>query len=416
MACVLVGLLACLPWLGGEVAAWYHFRAARAELGRYHNPQAIAHLQACLKTWPHDPDVLLLAARAARRAGAFDEAAVGLEKYQRLRGSDEAGDLERILLHAQRGAVDRVAWYCRPRVDRNDPATPLILEALVEGLVRSYRLPEALEYLRRWQERDPDNVQAIQLRASIWKLYQKDYWAADDYREVLRRDPDHDEGRLGLAEALVRIHAFDEAQPHLDTLRRRHPRHPLVHVLLARCREQQGDPAEAERLLEEVLGWEPHLAAALAARGRLAAERGQWEAAERWLRDALARAPGDHEARFHLVACLRRLGRSDEAREQDERLHALERDRKRLYEIQTTDLARRPHDPALLCELGEILLRGGSPEEGARMQQEALRHDPHFAPAHRALAVHYEKSGDREQAAEHRRLVPGGKAETGKVP
>jgi len=50
-----------------QLRAWYHLRAARRALARYHNPQAIRHLQACLRVWPADADVLLLAARAARR-------------------------------------------------------------------------------------------------------------------------------------------------------------------------------------------------------------------------------------------------------------------------------------------------------------------------------------------------------------
>ena len=65
----------------------YHFRAARAALQRYHNPEAIRHLQACLRLRPMDADALLLAARAARRARAYDEAQRALEKYHLEDGS-----------------------------------------------------------------------------------------------------------------------------------------------------------------------------------------------------------------------------------------------------------------------------------------------------------------------------------------
>lgn len=64
----LLGLL-LLALLGGaafllrfHLVAWYHYRAARGELQKYHNPQAIRHLRLCRDTWPNDPDVLLLAA------------------------------------------------------------------------------------------------------------------------------------------------------------------------------------------------------------------------------------------------------------------------------------------------------------------------------------------------------------------
>src|SRR5215831_6394071 len=68
VGCLLLFLLAaCAVVIGPHLRAWYHFRAARRELDRYHNPQAIRHLQACLEQWPKDADAILLAARAARR-------------------------------------------------------------------------------------------------------------------------------------------------------------------------------------------------------------------------------------------------------------------------------------------------------------------------------------------------------------
>src|SRR4051812_322198 len=37
-----------------QLRARQHFRAAGADLQRYHNPQAIRHLQVCLEVWPTD--------------------------------------------------------------------------------------------------------------------------------------------------------------------------------------------------------------------------------------------------------------------------------------------------------------------------------------------------------------------------
>src|SRR5579872_2377696 len=91
LALAAAGLVPAVP----QVRAWQDLRAARADLARYHNAQAVRHLQACLRTWPDNPEVLLLAARAARRAKAYDEADRCLDKYQRARGLDEAVALER---------------------------------------------------------------------------------------------------------------------------------------------------------------------------------------------------------------------------------------------------------------------------------------------------------------------------------
>src|SRR5947199_372778 len=84
---------------------------------------------------PMDADALLLAARAARRARAYDEAQRALEKYQQVRGLDDAGSLEELLLSAERD-VEQVVDACRQYVERGHPDTPLILEALTRGYLR----------------------------------------------------------------------------------------------------------------------------------------------------------------------------------------------------------------------------------------------------------------------------------------
>src|SRR5262245_23172616 len=95
VACLLLGLIAAgLALAVPHLWAWYHFRAAWYDLQCFHNPQAIRHLQACLRVWPTDGEVLLMTARAARRAGAYEEAAHSLEKYQQARGLDEKSSFE----------------------------------------------------------------------------------------------------------------------------------------------------------------------------------------------------------------------------------------------------------------------------------------------------------------------------------
>src|SRR5262245_31260114 len=64
---VAVALLSSLAVAGvlvyPHVRAWHHLSAARSALKKYHNLEAIRHLQICLKTWPADEEVLFLVAR-----------------------------------------------------------------------------------------------------------------------------------------------------------------------------------------------------------------------------------------------------------------------------------------------------------------------------------------------------------------
>src|SRR5579884_933201 len=81
----LVGLLVGVSLgLHPHLRAWHHRRIARMELERYHAPQAVHHLQICREIWPNDPEVLLLAARAARRIRVYGDSERLLRMYRQI--------------------------------------------------------------------------------------------------------------------------------------------------------------------------------------------------------------------------------------------------------------------------------------------------------------------------------------------
>ncbi|HZY89373.1 MAG TPA: tetratricopeptide repeat protein [Gemmataceae bacterium] len=387
---------------GTQLWALHHYRAARAETERYHTNAARAHLEACLKVWPRDPDALLLAARGARRLGDFEQAEVFLARYRERRGpEDEAGALEQVFLRAERGDVDDVGPYCVRLIEEGRPAAPLALEALAHGFLRKYRLREAALCLTQWLERRPDDTQAVLFRGIVHEQLQQRDEAVASYRRVVQLDAEHDEGRMRLCALLLLAGRGGEAATHLEYLLGRARDNPLVPVYLARAHAQQGEPAEAVRLLDGVLAREPQFGPALAERGRLALQAGELEKAEGLLREAVGRDPGDYQSHYQLYQCLSRLGKADEMREQGRRLKRVEDDLDRIQKIVTRDLERRPHDPALRYEAGMIMLRAGAADEGVRWLQGALKEDPDYAPAHRALALYYEKAGNRALMIRH---------------
>src|SRR5262249_42322286 len=157
----------------------------RSELEHYHNPQAIRHLHACLRVWPEDPDVLLLAARAARRARSYGEAERLLGVYQQARGLDAAA-FDQLLLSAER-RIHQVADACWRQVDQGHPDAPLILEALTRGYLRHYRLAEARVCLDRWLQMQPDNAQALFLDGFFHMDYAHARAAAEaSYRKAVQ--------------------------------------------------------------------------------------------------------------------------------------------------------------------------------------------------------------------------------------
>jgi predicted Zn-dependent protease len=351
-----------------------------------------------LRVWPSDPDVLLLAARAARRARSYDEAQVCLDKARRGRGLDDALVLERTLLSVERDCDGPAVAQCRRDVEQGHPEAPLLLEALTRGYLRQYRLVEVRQCLDRWLQLRPDDPQALCLEGEFHLDYERARSAAvDSYRRAVAADPEHEEARIGLAVALLETKSYEEAAGHLEYLWRAQPDNLRARTGLAECRLALGEREEAERLVAGVLAERPDFAPALAARGRLDLEAGRYAEAEATLRRAVAANPLDNHSRYNLILCLHQAGKEGEAREHKELLARREVDLKRFNEIVLQELGRRPHDPELHFKLGELLLRSGHREEGLRWLHNALREDPQYEPARKALAEQYRKGGQRPQ-------------------
>lgn len=368
-----------------HLRAWYCRSEARAELHRHHTPQAIRHLLICRAIWPRDPETLLLAARAARRARIYGDSERLLRDYRQVRGRDAASALEQLLLAAE-CRVEETAdscWQCL-KEGRFDAA--LLLEALTRGYLQQYQLGQAQHCLERWRQIQPDNPQIFYLQGLCKLDYLHDRAGGEEsYRRAVELDPDHEEARLGLAVALLMGKNFAQAAEHFQHLRQCQPDNFRIHVSLAECLDALGQSALAERLVDEVLARQPECAAALSLRGQLALQSGQFDDAESWLRQALRRDPMDHRANYSLVRCLEQSGQQEEAQQQRRRLQQMEEDLARFNEIVTKEIAKSPQDPALHCALGQILLRSGQRAEGVRWLQSALRLDPHYAPALKSL-------------------------------
>jgi tetratricopeptide (TPR) repeat protein len=397
---LLVGFgLACL---GINLWAWYHFRAGRSALEHYHTHEALPHFQAALAVWPKDARTLLLAARAARRLGFYEEAQDHLQTYRDACGSDDELILEQVLLRAQQGEVDDVETFCRARLEQDDSSAPLILEAMARGYMRWFRWAEADVCLKKWLEHEPENPQAFLLRGFLESERDNIQEAMAAYRTALQLDPELHEARIRLAESLLELIQAEEARPHLEFLRRRQPENPKVAVNLARCYDQLDQKQEADEILDGVLARQPHYAPALLLRGQNALSEGRTADAEKWLREACNREPGDYAAHYQLYLCFVQEGKVADAQKLQAQLKQIDDDLKVIHQIATSFMDKAPHDPDLMAEVGAISLRANAEEEGMRWLKQALKENPRHAPSHKVLADYYEKRGNARLAKEHR--------------
>ena len=424
-----IGGMVAYDWLWG---ADYHLRAGEEALERRNYAQAEAHAALALESRPHNPEAHLLAARVARRAilpvlpgateglghsltvvsasrvGSYERAQEHLNDYKKLGGIPELFDLEQRLLRAQSGALAEEETDLQILIAEDSPETASILEALIKGYLRSYRLPEAGTCLDLWLENKED-VQALLWRGWVHERLHHEIEAHKDYLRVLELDPNNMEAHRRLGEMLVSFRP-KEAVQHFTFLQQRQPADADVILNLARCRRTLGQPEETRQLVEQLLAYNPRNSPALIERGLLALSEDQTAQAEGWFRQALALEPYDRVANYQLLLCLERLGRKADAQQVKTKLDKIVNDLQSLYDA-TAKVMSEPNHPQWRYEAGAILLRNGQKEEGRRWLLSALEMDPRHAPTHAALAAFYESEGNRDLALRHRQLASRGGGE-----
>jgi predicted Zn-dependent protease len=173
--------------------------------------------------------------------------------------------------------------------------------------------------------------------------------------------------------------------------------------LLAEIRWNRGDDAEAGRILDELISEDPTDHAARLARGLLYDQTGSPDRAIPLLREVYVHDPGRKRvAGYRLGQALGHAGRQAEAEQ------VLAEVRRILdIEMYADATGAQPANLDMRVRLAEAVLRDGHPPDGIQMLEAILRTAPGYAPAHRALADYYARTGRAEMAARHRQLAEG---------
>jgi tetratricopeptide (TPR) repeat protein len=395
---------------GSGVGLWryavYQWRAAQLALKNERLAEAQDRFDFCLTVWPRNPEVHLLAARTARLRGDHETAEAHLSRCLRLQGgASEAVQLEFLLFRAQTGEADEVAEPLLDAVEKGHPESPLILQTLARAYMHRLRYKLAWSCLTRWIGLCPDASKAYHWRGWILERLNKPRVAVVDYRRALELDPDLTSVRLRLAEMLIEDRKVSDAQPHLELLYRQSPDDPVVMSRLGICRHLEGQTEEARRLMEAAVVHLPTDPMLLVELAKLDILEGRGAEAERRLRAVLQSNPSDTEALHNLVPALQLQGRGDEAaatlKEYERYKNLVERSNKLLQEVVDSPTASADD----YAETGRLLILRGNEQHGVYWLEQALSRDPAHQSAHQALAEYYDKKGDREQAAAHRRWL-----------
>jgi tetratricopeptide (TPR) repeat protein len=149
------------------------------------------------------------------------------------------------------------------------------------------------------------------LRAELHVALKEHVDAEDLYRQMLAMRP-MGWARLGMARAQFAQGRLPEAAERLEELVKDNPRLMAAYDLLARCHEDRGDHAAAQKTLEDAVAISPHMVRRLRKLGEVALETGDVDAAEKSFRQVVTRSrysefrnPEDH---VQLVRALVRKG------------------------------------------------------------------------------------------------------------
>ena len=362
--------------------------------------------------------------RTARLGGDPCAAGAHLNRCLELHGgATDAVRLELLLLRVQGGEVDEAAGLLIDAVEKGHPEAPTILDTLARAYMRTHRYRPAYACLTKWIELRPDAAKGYMFRGWVLERLNHPKTALADYLRALELDPDQVGVRLRVAEMYLEDKQAPEAMPHLELLIRQTPNNPLVKARMGACLLLQGRGEEARRSMEAALVDLPDDPALLVSLASLDLQDGKGVDAERRLRAILKSDPSDTEALFVLASALQLQGRVDEATavlaDHARMSKLVERVNTLLKNVADSPTARADD----YAEIGRLFLDIGRDKLGVYWSERALTQDPTNQIAHRALAAHYDRTGNPSAAAPHRRSiqettspVPASPKPAGKVP
>lgn len=416
---LLVGLLLALA-----VMAWYVGAPgkllnsfARASLAEFDIERADAWLQFSASYFPSDSDRELLLARIARKKSDYSSMDKHLAKAKVLGASVASVQMEEAMAAAQAGALELVEVQLFQWMQRGLGEIDELSDAYANGLAANSRFEPLNQVLDAWQRDFPADPRPDYRRGRIQEYFQLWEQAEEAYKQSLSRNSRYTPSRFRLGRVLMLQRRMEEARDQF-LLCCESTRPEAAKTSLAICYRALGEAERARGLFEDVLlsshteiemsysalGETPEYFEAASNLGDLESEAGNYGAAEKWLRVALDKNQRDLQTRYSLAVTLRELGRMEEAQTEFDRVTE---SRKALEQVNPlrNQIAENPTDPAFRVQLGELLMKYESERSGRFWINSAFSFDPHYKPAHEALARYYRQLSLRDpmykELAEH---------------
>lgn len=267
-------------------------------------------------------------------------------------------------------------------LDRRQPVVAKVLAAVYFTANEPDRGFQLLEAAARLDQRDFQPWFAA--GEIILRFRYPPAQAVKAFREALRRRPDHEESRVGLADALLATGEVDEAAALLERLRSDHPADPRILCLAARHARLMGRTDEMGRYAAEALTYEPDRHEALVLRAQALHVQGQHAEALPLAEFAVSQAADDLQALHILASVEGALGLTDRAAATSKR-HLQARERSEQIQRLTAEIQKRPDDPEPRLRLGQLAAQAGMTSLALHSFEAALAIDPSSQVAREGL-------------------------------
>ena len=350
-----------------DVAAQRMMAAVRLQLGDAAGAEKI--VEPIVERFPEDVVALNLLANAMISQGKKEESVVYLERVKAVQpeSAQAQARLGAVLLD-QGEAAEGIREL--ERALQADPTLQGAAERVVLGHARSGNLDEALKAAIENRDKNPASAGAELLLGTVYLLREERDAASQAFLKALDMDPGN----------------------------------PAASAALAALALEKKDWEKAKAYCLESLKHHPNNVAALVNLARIAAMQGDRDAMKRYLEDAIERAPKALEPRLYLARyylmerkpekCLAVLADVRQAHRNDPKLLAVAAEAElalaRYADARITLEALRelsPTDLKIRVALAGVYTGLGDNEKARAELEEAVRLDPKFLPAIKALAV-----------------------------
>jgi tetratricopeptide (TPR) repeat protein len=331
----LLGGMALLAACLGYVAwfyVWPRYLLTKAEQAIAANELVRAEeiLQRLHRLDSGNPRVSFLLARCLRRLQRPDQAEEVLRQARQL-GYPESEWARELVLNESGKGFHPSSAAALLQLLKDNPDDIDVLQALGKGYASIHNWSQAEEYLTRWIELQPDNIEAWLERGHVRRAALEDDHgqnndkAAADFQEVLHRVSDHFEARLTLAQCLLSDAKMAPAKREFLICKQLAPGRSEPLIGLAVCAVEEQNLEQAQSLLVQALKREPNSLTALAMQGDLCLRRQQYADAISYFQRILVLDPAHKAAHLKLAQAYRLSGMLTEAKNQEAAFQRLRR-------------------------------------------------------------------------------------------